>query len=310
MKFHAQTTLVALTVLCATLLLSSFLSIAAFEKIYAAALISTYEMAAKSLQQKIETGLKFGKPLGRFTGMDRLLAEVLELSPEITSAGVADRDGWVLYHTDPGRLGQRLPASPVVQAPFTAGATRRSGEVYVTSMPLRRQAHEPAGVLQLTFSRGSLHDRLQTMAIDTLGDLVPLLAAAALVLAVLLLLGLTRPLNHRLVRLSRWLETLGRPGWEAPPDYPPVAGEATSDVHGRLPRYEPDQLAVCLAHFAHRANQTLAKAAALQAEVEALEVRLTALEGRRHPAPGDGAGASTGKRARGESSAEAQRKAP
>jgi HAMP domain-containing protein len=309
MKFHAQTTLVALAILCATLLLSSFLSIAAFEKIYAAALISTYEMAAKSLQQKIETGLKFGKPLGRFTGMDRLLAEMLELSPEITSAGVADRDGWVLYHTDPGRLGQRLPASPAVQAPFTAGATRRSGEVYVTTMPLRRQAHDPLGVLQVTFSRAPLHDRLKTMAIQTLGDLVPLLAAAALLLAALLLFGLTRPLNRRLLRLSRWLETLGRKDWEAPPGYP-AARWADAAANGRLRRYEPDQLAFGLANFARHAGRTLEKTAALQTEIEALEVRLAALEAQVRLSPGAGAAMPAGEGAPGASFLGAGRKAP
>jgi hypothetical protein len=309
MKFHAQTTLVALAILCTALLLSSFLSLAAFEKIYAAALISTSEVAAKSLQQKIETALRFGKPLGRFTGMDRLLVDGLEFSPEITGAGVTDRDGWILYHTDPARVGQRLPCPPFLDASFAAGATRRSGEVYITTMPLRRRAHDPVGVLHITFTRSPLQGRLKDMALQTLDDLVPLLSGAALLLTALLLFGLTRPLNRRLLRLCGWLETLGRPGWEAPPGYPD-AEEARSAVHRRLPRYEPDQLAVCLAHFARHANRTLAKAAALQAEVEALEARLAALEGRRHPAPGDGAGTPSGKRTRGESSAGTQRKAP
>jgi hypothetical protein len=309
MKFHAQTTLVALAILCTALLLSSFLSLAAFEKIYAAALISTSEVAAKSLQQKIEIALRFGKPLGRFTGMDRLLADGLEFSPEITGAGVADRDGWILYHTDPARVGRRLPAPPVLEASSAADATRRSGEVYITTMPLRRQAHDPVGVLQITFSRSALQARLKNMALQTLGDLVPLLSGAALLLTALLLFGLTRPLNRRLLRLSGWLETLGRSGWDPPPGYP-AAGEATSDAHGRLRRYEPDQLVMRLAHFARHANRTLAKAAALQAEVEALEARLAALEGRRHPVPGGGAAASTGERPRGESCAGGHRKAP
>jgi len=287
MKFHAQTTLVALAILCATLLLSSFLSIAAFDRIYAAALISTYEVAAKSLQQKIETALNFGKPLGSFSGMERLLAEALELSPGITSAGVADRDGWVLYHTDPGRVGQRLLGSPESQGPLTAGATRRKGELYVTAMPLRHQGHDPLGILQVTFSRAPLHDRLKTMAIQTLGDLVPLLAAAALLLAALLLFGLIRPLNRRLLRLSRWLETLGRGGWEAPPGYPAVRW-ADAAANGRLRRYEPDQLAFCLANFARHAGRTLEKTAALQSEIETLEVRLAALESQLRLSPGAG----------------------
>lgn len=308
MKFHAQTTLVALAILCATLLLSSFLSIAAFERIYAAALISTYEMAAKSLQQKIETGLNFGKPLGSFSGMERLLTEVLVLSPEITNAGVADRDGWVLYHTDPGRVGQRLLGSPESQAPFTAGATRRRGEVYVTEMPLRRQAHDPLGVLQVTFSRAPLHDRLKTMAIQTLGDLVPLLAAAALLLAALLFFGLTRPLNHRLLQLSRWLETLGREGWEAPPGYPAARG-CDTDGNGRLRRYEPDQLALCLGAFARHVGRSLDKAAALQIEIEALEARLAALDSRLGLSPGGAAAFSAGGGAPGESCPGAGQKA-
>lgn len=300
MKFHAQTMLVALAILCATLLLSSFLSIAAFEKLYASALISTYEVAAKNLRQKIESGLKFGKPLGRFTGMDRLLAEVLESFPEITSAGVADRDGWILYHSDPGRVGQRLLLSPAVHAPFIAGATRRSGEIYVTAMPLGRQARDPLGVLQVTFSRGALHDRLKTMAIQTLGDLAPLLAAAALLLAVLLLFGLAKPLNHRLLRLSRWLETLGREGWGAPPGYPAARG-GDADASVRPRRYEPDQLALCLAAFARHAGRTLKKTAALQTEVEALEARLAALDSQLRRPPGGGAGISAGGGAPGES---------
>ncbi|MFN2169458.1 MAG: hypothetical protein ACK2U9_24770, partial [Anaerolineae bacterium] len=167
------------------------------------------------------------------------------------------------------------------------GATRRRGKVYATEMPLRRQAHDPLGVLQVTFSRAPLHDRLKTMAIQTLGDLVPLLAAAALLLAALLFFGLTRPLNHRLLQLSRWLETLGRKGWEAPPGYP-AARWADADANGRLRRYEPDQLAFCLANFARHAGRTLEKTAALQTEIEALEVRLTALVSQLRLSPGAG----------------------
>jgi hypothetical protein len=240
--------------------------------------------------------------------MDRLLSQMLELSPEITGAGVADRDGWLLYHTDPGRVGQRLPGSQTLRAPFTAGATRRSGEVYVTEMPLRRQAREPVGLLELTFSRGPLHDRLQTMAIDTLGDLVPLLAAAALLLAALLLFGLTRPVNHRLLRLSRWLETLGRQGWEAPPGYH-AALDGDADGSGRLRRYEPDQLALCLAGFARHAGRTLEKAAALQSEIEALEARLAALDRQLRLSPGGGAAMSAGEGAPGGSCPNAGQKA-
>jgi hypothetical protein len=278
MKFHTQITLVALAILCGTLLLSSFLSFTAFERLYASTLISTYEVAAKSLQQKIETALKFGKPLGQFTGMDRLLADVLEMSPQIAGAGVADCDGRILYHTDPARVGQRFLLTPAAQAPLIAGATRQSGEVFITALPLCRQADDPVGILQITFSQGPVHDRLEAVAIQTLRDLVPLLAGAALLLAALLGLGLTRPLNHRLTGLSRWLETLGREGWGDPPGRA-AARAAGPDADGRARRYEPDHLALCLAGFARHAGRTLETVAALQTEIDALEARAAALDG-------------------------------
>lgn len=300
MKFHTQTTLVALAILCATLLLSSFLSCTAFEKLYASALISTYEIAAKTLQQKIETGLKFGKPLGKFSGMDRLLAEGLEMSPKITGAGVADRDGWILYHTDPGRVGQRFLPTAGAQAPFTAGVTRRSGETYITALLLCRQAADPVGILQITFSSGPVHERLKTMAVQSLRDLVPLLLSAALLLAALLLFGLTRPLNRRLTGLSGWLETLGREGWGAPPGQPAVRA-AGYEAGGRERRYEPDHLALSLTRFARHAGRTLETVAALQAEIGVLEERVATLDRQVRLMPGGGAAAGRAEGGRGAS---------
>lgn len=277
MKFHAQTTLVALAILLATLLLSSFLSIAAFERIYASALISTYEIAGKNLRQKIETSLKFSKPLDKFTGMDRLLVEVLAMSPQITSAGVADRGGRILYHTDPARVGERLRLSALAALPCDGGATRERDGVYATLMPLCRQGGAPAGLLQITFSRGPIYERLKTMAVQTLADFIPLLAAAALFLVVVLFFCLTLPLKRRLTRLSGWLEALGREDWGPLPAKtapPPAGGEPEPSDR----RYEPDRLALCLERFGRRARCTVARLSALAAEADALEKQVDALD--------------------------------
>ena len=73
MNFNLKIIFVTLAILILSLLLNSFLSIASFEKVYVASLISTTEIAGANLKVKIEQSLRFGKPLDRFKSMDNLL---------------------------------------------------------------------------------------------------------------------------------------------------------------------------------------------------------------------------------------------
>ena len=114
MRFQYKIIFVTLAILVATLLLNSVLSLASFEKIYVASLVSMYEVAGRNLKRKIEQSLRFGKPLDKFRGMEQLLEDVREKNPGITLVGVGAPDGKILYHIDTQKIGKNFHIPPLL----------------------------------------------------------------------------------------------------------------------------------------------------------------------------------------------------
>lgn len=219
MRFQLRIIAVTLAILITTLVLNSVLSLASFEKLYLTSLVSTLELAGKNLKRKIEQALRFGKPFENFKGLDTLLAEVLRDNPEISSVGVSNRQGNILYHTDEEMLGRVFP---LPERPFDrkeGARTQLVEETYITSIPLFDRSDTLVGVIHLSFPRAVITRRLQLMATENAKVLWIVVLLTSLGLIVGMTLWVTRPVRGRVLEISGRL-TLEK----APPIYENLQG--------------------------------------------------------------------------------------
>jgi len=96
-RFGGKIILIVLTIIALSQALGTFLSVLSFEEIYLKTLISKYEILGKDLNRRIEQALKFGKPLDRFLGMDRLVEALFRRADELGEVSIFDPHGRPLF---------------------------------------------------------------------------------------------------------------------------------------------------------------------------------------------------------------------
>ena len=202
MRFQLRIIAVTLAILITTLVLNSVLSLASFEKLYLTSLVSTIELAGKNLKRKIEQALRFGKPFENFKGLDTLLAEVLRDNPEISSVGVTNTHGKILYHTDEEMIGKEFPRPLPAFQRQDATRSQLVDETYITFLPLFDRSEELVGIIQLSFPRAVITKRLQLMATENAKVLWVVLLLTSIGLIVGMTLWLTRPLRGKILEIN------------------------------------------------------------------------------------------------------------
>jgi len=215
MRFQLRIIAVTLAILITTLVLNSVLSLASFEKLYLTSLVSTLELAGKNLKRKIEQALRFGKPFENFKGLDSLLAEVLRDNPEISSVGVTNSRGNILYHTDEDMIGRVFP---LAERPFErqeGARTQLVEETYITSISLFDRSDALVGVIHLSFPRAVITRKLQLMATENAKVLWIVVLLTSLGLIVGMTLWVTRPMRGKILEISgRLMLEKAAPGYE------------------------------------------------------------------------------------------------
>ena len=217
MKFQIKIILITLVILIVALMLNSVLSLASFEKLYVASLISTYEIAGKNIKRKIEKSLRFGKPLTEFKGMERLLAEVRETNPNISEVGIATTDRQVRYHTDKKMIGARMQIGMPEFDDGQQAISRLVDDSYITLVPLYDRSKKLAGVTYLSFPRKVVYDQLKKMALESGNILWILMLVTSMVIILLMSLFIVSPVKNRMREISqrlKWpvnLEAVGEP---------------------------------------------------------------------------------------------------
>jgi len=208
MKFQFKIILITLAILIVALVLNSVLSLASFEKLYVASLVSTYEIAGKNLKRKIEKSLRFGKPLTKFTGMERLLAEVRETNPNISEVSIATPDRQVCYHTDKKQIGSLMQqtAMPEFDDDHQAAISRLVGDSYITLIPLYDRSKKFAGVIHLSFPRKVVYNQLKKMALESGNVLWILMLVTSMMIILLMSLFVVSPVKSRMRKIGQRLK--------------------------------------------------------------------------------------------------------
>lgn len=220
MKFQVRIIVVTLAILVATLLLNSILSLASFEKIYVSSLVSSYELTAKNLKRKIESSLRYGKPLAQYEGMDKLLSEVMRNTPDLSQVAVLSEQGKLLYQTEDAPHAPYLQRPPPTMTDRAAVVTSMDSGEYITYVPLFDRYDKLSGYITLSFSRDVVTLRLKSMAVENLNTLWILMIFTSLGLIFVMTSLISRPIKHEIEEIGNaleWPPLLNRPMDRRPP---------------------------------------------------------------------------------------------
>jgi len=165
------------------------LSLTSLEKLYTSSLVSSFEAVGNDFLLKLETAVRFGKPLDKFFGMDKALENVSKDMPELSDVRIALPDGSIVQdlHGSPhGDLAQLLgrPLSEIGDARSGTGATvvQTASERHLL-FTLRKPDDQVAGYVVFTFPEALIQHRVMQVLKQNLEVLVIVTACAALFLA-------------------------------------------------------------------------------------------------------------------------------
>ena len=96
-KLRINALLLGLGVLLVTLGFNVLLSVSTLNSLATDMVLSGYRSGAERLARDIERGMRFGKPLPSFAGMEEMLAELGQSTAGMRRVVVADTKGRVLY---------------------------------------------------------------------------------------------------------------------------------------------------------------------------------------------------------------------
>ena len=191
-KLRINALLLGLGVLLVTLGFNVLLSVSTLNTLATDMLLSGYRSGAERLASDIERGMRFGKPLASFAGMDEMLAELGQGESGIRRVTVTDARGAILYvQPAQGANPDAAPPTGATPQPGTAANStaadgpqqaQKTAEGYRLTISLHHKA--PVGQLLVDIDS----KRITAVTEDFL-RMSSLLLAAACVVAGLILAG-------------------------------------------------------------------------------------------------------------------------
>ncbi len=215
MHFRSKIFIAATGILLGALVLNSVLSISFFEKIYARSLTSILESAGKNLQQKIERGVRLGKPLDAYEGMTEMLEAFLADNPRAANVAVYNDRGDILYSgktesPDHGVLTGHVRA----HLPGTEIVTRLESDQYLIYVPLFHSGTSPVGAVAVSVSRQEVRDKIREMVGGAVVRLGWTLGPTSLLLAMLLGFFVLRPIQKEIRNIHDNLAPYMKDPWK------------------------------------------------------------------------------------------------
>ena len=182
-KLRINALLLGLGVLIVTLGFNVLLSVSTLNTLATDMVLSGYRSGAERLARDIERGMRFGKPLSSFAGMEEMLAELEQSTAGIHRVMVADARGLPLYAQpalDHAADAPRQPDAVIPAADASPQSVRKTGEGYRLLIPLRHKT--PVGWLVVDIDGKRINAATENFL--RLSSL--LLAAACLVVGLIL----------------------------------------------------------------------------------------------------------------------------
>lgn len=169
------------------------LSTGSFEKIYLNFLTASYDIVARDFRRSVDQGLRFGKPLEKLFGIDRLMEEIHRKNEDLDNIALFKPDGEMLYSLQKAEPSTFVPKA--LQIDFTrdvreGGSDTRTvlleGRFHVL-LPIISRENEWIGTIDLSFDEGVVESRKNAILLSNLKVLGAVTFAATILLAFLVL---------------------------------------------------------------------------------------------------------------------------
>jgi len=181
--------------------LSSLLDYFNFEKSYTGIVRSRFEVLLGDLGHNVEYGLGLGLSLPAIRNIPSLIDQAKASDPNIQFINVFDKDGRILFDTDRGKVGRKVPAN------WLRNALRNDKEAfwhvdlpnsYIIGLQLDNSFDQREGAIVLAFAKGGVLATLGQIRLDLIsqgGIAAAIFGALGMLLTFLVTGGLTRRLK-------------------------------------------------------------------------------------------------------------------
>ncbi|MBN2126182.1 MAG: MFS transporter [Deltaproteobacteria bacterium] len=176
---------------------SASLTVSSFEKLYVNSLISSYSVVGGDFQKSVESFVRFGKPLEKLYGINRLIDEVKKKNKDVDDLMILLPDGKVLYGMKPDLIGTTLDpkiASEELKEKFSRKeqtpqihSSLHQGKYHIL-LPIRNRDKDWIGAVDISFDEEIIQNRVERIVFWNLKVVAILTGAAALFMALLLYL--------------------------------------------------------------------------------------------------------------------------
>ena len=208
MSIKLRLVMSAIILLIVALGFNVLLMLNSLEKLYLEAIASQYSAIGKDLERNIEKALRFGKPIDKFIGMDKILEETKQnITREITedvadglffasissdiSVSITLPDGFILYSTNEELVDTTLPEEArtnyenVDQNSNISDNYLKYGNTYIVSLPIRDMKKTWVGTAIITFDEKQIKTLLNSIRNRSI-KLILLILAGSILLFILL----------------------------------------------------------------------------------------------------------------------------
>jgi predicted MFS family arabinose efflux permease len=192
---------------------NAFFTFTSLEKLYLESIVSQYRVIGKDLQRNLENGLRYGKTLQNFIGVEKLLSETnRNISKKITkeegssgtqgmkfretdiSVYVALPDGKILYSGNGNGTMGRLPVSARVNQedlqktkdPSSASNYIKHQDTYITNLHLRDHQKNIVGTVAISFKEKQIKAFLEDINKTNIQSIIIISACGIFLLITLL----------------------------------------------------------------------------------------------------------------------------
>jgi len=148
------------------------LIVSSFEKLYTNSLISSYSVVGRDFQRNVESALRFGKPLEKLYGIEKLMEEVKKNSQDLDNLTISLPEGKVLYSIQQGQVGSTLSdkvISDALRRRFNSAAKAaqlhsvlHEGKYHIL-LPVKNRDEQWTGTLDLSFGEDIINSRVKKM---------------------------------------------------------------------------------------------------------------------------------------------------
>ncbi|MFC1821812.1 MFS transporter [Thermodesulfobacteriota bacterium] len=192
---------------------NGFFTLTSFDKLYVESIISQYRVIGKDFQRSIENGLRYGKGIQNFTGIERLLARASrDITQKISGKGelnerrnmkfretdislyVALTNGEILYSDNENDPLRRLPQEALLKGEVSQKEGKslsksnyiKHGDSYITVLPVRDENKDVAGIIAISFKEKQLQAFLEGVFDKNIRPII-IISGCGILLLVLLL---------------------------------------------------------------------------------------------------------------------------